>query len=437
MSTAALFDEDSSGDDEEPVVANNNKVAASNSDDSDNDENTPPPKTAPSTKKTIFDDESDVEQQPKEAVHYNEHDDDEEFDEDDGIIGTAAAEKQSVEQSSKPKPKHMTVLDAPPRPKNATVHMTRLPNIVGIQSTPFDINTYSAKGEEQDYKGFVHNMIRWRYATDQQGNYRSDEHGNIQRESNTRIVKWKDDTVTPPATYYTLHVGKNEVLELDSHDATSKINDFAGMNGYLYLSQTATMEDGTTGGTVLECVAAITSKMTARPSSLLSEAHKNLTVAVRQQTIKRAKIAEYVTQEDPEKAKEDKIRVKSDLDKVQARKKTAGGKRPGMNRRYMEDDDDGNYDSIDIKKLKKRGRDNDVESEDYGDSSEDSEEEGNYKSRLAAMKKKKAEQVDSEEDLAFGAGDDDSSDEDEQINRAKKPVKKKASVLDDDSDDDE
>jgi len=467
MSTAALFDEESSSDDENVAagtsIRNSNNVGSKNDridgkDDSDDDSTSPssaPSKTT--AKKTIFDDESDLEDPVTGTAAttdgYNEDDDDKEFDvEQDGIVGTAERKISSSVPTKPPHSKHMVVLEAPPRLdlNHKTVHMTKLPNLVGIQPTAFDADTYSAKQEEAEYKGFVHNMIRWRYKTHAGKHVRDDTTGALQRETNTHIVKWQDDSVTPPKVSYTLHIGKHEVLELDSHDS-SKQNGFAGLNGYLYLSQTAEFvadeqnvkNNVEPGGTVLECVATIQSKFSARPSSLQSEAHKNLTVAVRQKTIKKARIAEYVTQEDPEKAKEEKIKIKSDFDKAtSARKHKSGGggrRAPGMNRRYLNeeyDDEDGNYDSIDIKKLKKRGREEE-DSEDYGDSSEESEEEGDYKSRLAAMKKKKAKQDDSEEDMTFGVGDDDSDDDNNLVNRARKSVKKRAAVLDDDSEDDE
>jgi RNA polymerase-associated protein LEO1 len=449
MSTAALFDEESSEDDGDEMEK---AVAVSKQDDNDDDDDDKPAAAAlaatKNAKKTIFDDESDLdEEQPakKPPVEYNDNDDDEEMDDDDGIVGTAAAERFAKPTS---KPKHMTVLPAPPLHYNS-MHMTKLPNIVGTQSVPFDPDLYNAKEEEQDYKGFVHTMIRWRHATDEDGNYVRNADGKVQKESNARIVKWQDDSVTPPMTYYTLHVGAQEVLELDLHDS-SQPNGFAGLNGYIYLSQQAQMmmgddndtgdDAGTTGGTVLECVGAVTSRMTARPVSLQSEAHKNLTVAVRQKTIKKARIAEYVTQEDPEKAKEEKIKIKSDLEKATSRKRSGGGgggfRKPGMNKKYLEDD--GNYDSINIKQLKKRGREEDMDSEDYGDSDDESEDEVDYKSRVAAMKKRKAQAgSESDEDLTFGAGDDDNDDdsEDGKVNVVKKAAKKRATVLDDDDDD--
>merc|ERR1712161_186265 len=54
------------------------------------------------------------------------------------------------------------------------------------------------------------------------------------------------------------------------------------------------------------------SRLVAKPSSLQSDAHKSLTVAVRQRTTKKAKIAAYMTEEDPEKLKQERIKYNID-----------------------------------------------------------------------------------------------------------------------------
>lgn len=38
----------------------------------------------------------------------------------------------------------------------------------------------------------VENTLRWRYAKDANGNLRYDEHGNLVKESNARMVRWSD-----------------------------------------------------------------------------------------------------------------------------------------------------------------------------------------------------------------------------------------------------
>jgi RNA polymerase-associated protein LEO1 len=180
-------------------------------------------------------------------------------------------------------------------------------------------------------------MIRWRYQTDKVTGeiVRVGRSGEPVRESNARVVKWSDGS-------YTLHVGR-EVLEVDTFDGGVPVDDmvgFPGINGYLYVSQKARIrppskkaldrggppennedeEDDDNeeeefapskpAGTVLECIAPISARLVPRPSSLASDAHRNLTLAVRQRNVKRARIAEIVTEVDPEKEKLARIKGK-------------------------------------------------------------------------------------------------------------------------------
>ena len=74
------------------------------------------------------------------------------------------------------------------------------------------------------------------------------------------------------------------------------------------------------GRTILECQGPITSRLVPRPSSLQSAAHKNLTLAVRQRNMKKARIQEMTTTEDPELEKARKIKANEDLAKQERRK---------------------------------------------------------------------------------------------------------------------
>mmetsp|Transcript_30231 Transcript_30231/g.49946 ORF Transcript_30231/g.49946 Transcript_30231/m.49946 type:complete len:466 (-) Transcript_30231:906-2303(-) len=464
---SSLFDEDSSSDEEltksQPAPTkqkiiddddDDEKMLADDAEDTpkrtievdeeDDDDDDDEPAKTPSTKEKADDDDDDAdgEETDKNKVVYNPDEEDVEYDGDrDGIVGSAAP----IKPPSAPKvrrPKKMTVMESTRPPKDTTLHITKLPNLVGIQPEPFDEAAYSPELEEKEYNGYVHNMIRWRYKKDASGNFVRNDAGKLMRESNARLVKWDDGSIT-------LNIG-SEVLAVDSLETAP--GGYPGLNGYLYLSQKATFptengdDDEEAGGTVLECMGGITSKFTARPSSLQSDAHKALTVAVRQKTVKRAKIAEYVTQEDPEKMKEEKIRLNTDLSKSEARKSAGrnyggGGRssRPGMNRRYMEDEDDGHYDSVNIKELKRRQFADD-EVMDYGDDDSDEDDDDDdvgwsSKGKLAAMrasKKRQRQEEDDDEEEEFGAGDE--SDE-EEVARVNKPTKKRQTNLFDDDDD--
>ncbi len=268
------------------------------------------------------------------------------------------------------------------------------------------------------------------------------------RESNTRLIKWSDGS-------FTLHIG-NDAFDIQTVDSSS--GGFAGLNGYVYLSQTATFdkkketragddddeeEDETNGGTVLECIGPVTSRLVAKPSSLQSEAHKSLTVTIRQRTIKTARIAEYVTEEDPEKAKLERIKYNEDVGKQNARKRSTGatshggaggGRRnnPGMNRHYLEASDEEGYDTTNIRALKKGSKYDMVdEMDDYGEESDD-----DYDDTFASRNRKRprkpqkdAESEEEEEEMVF---DDNDDEEVVNVHKKKKASHSHAAVLDDD-----
>ena len=135
----------------------------------------------------------------------------------------------------------MHVLDATLPKKGVTMHTTKLPNLLlGINPEAFDEETFSAATEQQEYSD-VHNMIRWRYKRAPSQNnggpppLERDRDGSLVRESNARMVQWEDGS-------FTLHVGK-EAFEVDALN-TKTPTGFAGINGYLYLSQKATYKNG-------------------------------------------------------------------------------------------------------------------------------------------------------------------------------------------------
>ena len=396
-----------------------------------------------------------------------------EAEEADEAQDTAEADDDDVEAkvSQQPKPpkvdpRTMAVLEPERPPPQCNMYVSKLPQVVGIQPQAFDPATYNAKAEEEEYQGFVNDMIRWRYKKDENGNMMRDDEGKLIRESNARLVQWEDGS-------FTLHVGK-EAFEVDNVDSsrtvgqmdvlTGRVAKFAGLNGYLYLSQIATYrepnEDGdddkeTPAGTVLECIGAVAGRMTARPSSLVSEAHKSLTVAVRQKTIKRAKIAEMVTQYDPEKEKAERIKDKEALAKERSRKSGYGDgqrsrtiRRPGANKSFREDD--GDYDTIGLGSLKKRTMNADDEDmDDYGDDYDDADDDEaetfnrgkRPKKRVANRKSLDSDEEDEDEEKAASGAkeaddeDDDDDDDDEVITPIKTKKRTQQTVFDDDDSD--
>ena len=391
----------------------------------------------------------------------------------------------------KKEPRRLEVLEVP-RPADIhkcssadkmSLHVTKLPNLVGIQSQPYDPETHDPEEEAQDYRGYTHSMIRWRYKKvgGSDGTFdRDDENGGrLIRESNARFVKWSDGT-------YTLHVGP-DVFEVDQIGAPKPpaagagaaarakaqaqaaaaravqgvkatkagTHPYPGLNGYVYLTQTVKAAQSeltgealpdVAGRTILECQGPITSRLVPRPSSLQSAAHKNLTLAVRQRNMKKARIQEMTTTEDPELEKARKIKANEDLAKQERRKgggRRSGGGRVGMNRRYLEEDDDDRYDTVNVSRMKRRAMDQDGEAMDYGDSSGAEEDEWSRRKTRGAARQggKKPAAVESSEEEEFDFGDDD-DDEEEAVIMSKKSKaaagkKRTHQAIEDDDDDDD
>jgi RNA polymerase-associated protein LEO1 len=383
----------------------------------------------------------------------------------DGVLDIENAKSAAVYVP----PRKMELLDLQPNSNKIVYHTVKLPNLVGINTTPYNSKTHNTKSEEEYFRGYVHNMIRWRYKVDEEtgellrgGSDDNHDDDSLVRESNTRLVKWSDGS-------YTLHVGQ-EVLEVDNLDSSVPIIEgggggnkvgvlpgFAGINGYLYASQKARIRPPTkkelegpnkgdfrdydeasdgenkkdkvddddvppptqSGGTVLECLGQIKSRFAPRPSSLTSDAHRNLTLAVRQRNVKRARITEIVTDFDPESEKAKRIKSKDDLARSRARSGGAarrsggggggGGRRRGMNASYLEDDDDDGYEGVNLGRLKRqtmRGDSDEEEELDYGQDSASSEDE---------WSKKKTQKRGAAAARAARHEDDDSSEEDGEV----------------------
>jgi RNA polymerase-associated protein LEO1 len=476
MSSSALFDEDSSDDDEinpskkDESKDDSPKRTIENELSADEDNNSADETKEEEPKKTsavdLFgdgsddsDDDADADKEKEDTPRKSRPSnsglfgDDSDDDDDEGeaklddVVGSSApVSSAKIEQADfrrddlpgetssasavvqKP-PEKATVLVSTRPGDDLTLHMTKLPNLVAIQPVAFEESLYIEKEEEEQYKGYVQNMIRWRYKRNADGELERDEEGQLIRESNSRMVRWSDGS-------FTLHIG-NEVFDVQTTDSSS--GGFAGLNGYVYLSQKAAFsnegtEDDTPGGTVLECMAPVSSRFVPKPSSLQSEAHKSLTVAVRQRTIKKARIAEHVTFEDPEKAKAARIRNKEDLEKATARKSSSGNRsggsryrRPDMSRGYLEEDEDGDYDTTNIRALKKSNRDDDMD--DYGDESDDD----GFDDTLKARKRTRNQEESEEEELGV---DEESDEEHETLIKAHASAKRKPqAVVDDDEED--
>ena len=140
-----------------------------------------------------------------------------------------------------------------------------------------------------------------------------------------------------------------------------------------------------------------------------------------------------MTEEDPEKLKQERIKYNDDAEKLQQRKRATasrnGGRRnnPGMNRNYLEASDDEGYDTVNIRKLKK-GSNYDIDAmDDYGDDSDDDYGQSYANRNNKKRKKPVVEDSEDEEEMVF-----DEEDEEEVVTLHKKKKQSHAAVLDDD-----
>ncbi|GKY98566.1 hypothetical protein MPSEU_000813400 [Mayamaea pseudoterrestris] len=458
---------DAAASDAAPAAATNKELFGDSDSDDDDDENLGAKESAAAVTTSHM----------KQSNHDNSDDDDEgdvEFDDAGAIVGLASStiagqvsnrssnerNEESTKKSAPPKLLHWTIAGNATRPSASTkLIMTKLPNLVGIQTQPFDANRYDPDEEEAIFGGAVHNLMRWRYKRDENKQLLRNSDDELMRESNTRLVEWEDGS-------WTMHVGA-EAFEVEPIRSAANASANPGFaNGFLFLSHANTTQqseqaaehddDETTpalpkesAGTILEGMGNMHQRWKIKPAGLQSQAHKALTLAVRRKTIQTGRMATVMTQNDPEKLKADRIKIQTELARAKERSKRpfasggAGGgggnvsRRPRMSRSYLEGgEDDARYDSVNIRAMKKGARDygdDDQDDDDFGDDFIDNDEEDDEIFNRQKPSKQAKGAAASKTDMAMDVDDDD--DEEEETFVKKSATKKKASVFDDDDSD--
>jgi len=209
------------------------------------------------------------------------------------------------------------------------IHFVKLPNFLSVESRPFDSQTYEDEMDEdqnqQDEEGRtrlklkVENTIRWRQGFDKDGN--------PVKESNARIVKWSDGSLS-------LHLG-SEIFDVHKQPLQSDFN-------HLFIRQ----------GTGLQGQAVFKTKLSFRPHSTDSQTHKKMTLSMADRSSKSNQI-KVISQVgvDPEanrwermKKEEQGLReaMRRDANKKRVREK---GSSKGLSGGYLEDGDDSDNDA--------------------------------------------------------------------------------------------
>merc|ERR1719330_152644 len=218
------------------------------------------------------------------------------------------------------------------------LHFVKLPNFLSVDSRPYDQEMYEDEMDEetmQDEEGRarlklkVENTIRWRQGSDK-------ETGQPRMETNTRIVRWSDGSLS-------LHLG-SEIFDVHKQPLQSDFN-------HLFIRQ----------GTGLQGQAVFRTKLSFRPHSTDSQTHKKMTLSMADRSSKTSGI-KVISQVgvDPEagrwermKNEEQKLRtaMKADQQKKRAREKGAS---KGITSGYLEDDDSDNDAAFSIKQIKEK-----------------------------------------------------------------------------------
>merc|ERR1719508_330752 len=218
------------------------------------------------------------------------------------------------------------------------LHFVKLPNFLSVDSRPYDQEMYEDEMDEetmQDEEGRarlklkVENTIRWRQGTDK-------ETGQPRMETNTRIVRWSDGSLS-------LHLG-SEIFDVHKQPLQSDFN-------HLFIRQ----------GTGLQGQAVFRTKLSFRPHSTDSQTHKKMTLSMADRSGKSSTI-KVISQVgvDPEagrwsrmKAEEGKLRESLRKDAIKKRAREKGASK-GITSGYLEDDDSDNDAAFSIRQIKEK-----------------------------------------------------------------------------------
>uniref|UniRef100_A0A671R5F7 RNA polymerase-associated protein LEO1 n=1 Tax=Sinocyclocheilus anshuiensis TaxID=1608454 RepID=A0A671R5F7_9TELE len=291
----------------------------------------------------------------------------------------------------------------------------KLPNFLSVEPRPFDPQYYEDEFEDEEMldeegrtrlKLKVENTIRWRT--------RRDEEGSEIKDSNARIVKWSDGSMS-------LHLG-NEVF--DVYKAPLQ-----GDHNHLFIRQ----------GTGLQGQAVFKTKLTFRPHSTDSATHRKMTLSLADRCSKTQKIRILpMAGRDPEsqrnemiKKEEERLRASIRRESQQRRMREKQHQR-GLNAGYLEpdryDEDEEGEESISLAAIKSKYKGGGLREERARIYSSDSDE-GSDEDK--AQRLMKAKRLDSDEE---GENSGKRKAEEDEESAAKKPKKY---VISDEEEEDE
>ncbi|RXM93881.1 RNA polymerase-associated protein LEO1 [Acipenser ruthenus] len=303
------------------------------------------------------------------------------------------------------------------------LYFVKLPNFLSVEPRPFDPQYYEDEFEDEEMldeegrtrlKLKVENTIRWKT--------RRDEDGTEIRESNARIVKWSDGSMS-------LHLG-NEVF--DVYKAPLQ-----GDHNHLFIRQ----------GTGLQGQAVFKTKLTFRPHSTDSATHRKMTLSLADRCSKTQKIRILpMAGRDPEsqrnemiKKEEERLRASIRRESQQRRMREKQHQR-GLSANYLEPDryeeEEEGEESISLAAIKSKYRGGSGIREERARIYSSDSDEGSDEDR--AQRLLKAKKLDSDEEGESSGkrkAEDDDDDDDDHEKSMKKP--KKYVISDEEDEEDE
>lgn len=171
------------------------------------------------------------------------------------------------------------------------IHFVILPNFLSVETRPFDQETYEDEIDEEEtldeegrqrVKLKVSNTLRWREYID--------DAGVPQKESNARMVKWSDGSMS-------LHLG-NEIFDVYKQP-------LQGDHNHLFVRQ----------GTGLQGQTVFRTKLTFRPHSTDSFTHKKMTMSLADRMQKTSGI-KILTQVGPDPDQDRRYNLKKEEEKL-------------------------------------------------------------------------------------------------------------------------
>ena len=268
------------------------------------------------------------------------------------------------------------------------IHFVKLPNFLSVDCRPFDPETYEDEIEDEDsldeegrarLKLKVENTIRWRIGFDAEGK--------ATRESNARMVKWSDGSMS-------LYLG-DEIFDVTKQPLQGDFN-------HLFIRQ----------GTGLQGQAVFRTKLSFRPHSTDSFTHQKMTRSMADRVNKGTgiKVISQVDR-DPEanrykRVKEEEERLRADMrrdSKIKRVKERALHNR--LSSGYLEGGDSDNDESISLSAIKNKYKKN-KKKHNYSSDDDDEQDDSDVETKKARkLEKAKNALKDSDEEDDESGGD--------------------------------